>query len=342
MWLILTGSTGFVGRNFLLKILATATYEKIILPVRSQEKLRAQFMGDGFDSLPPNLHVVESSTHDWALRSLVVAKPTGIPLQVIHSAGTNFARSREEYFKVNVRGTERLLADTEGAEATLILSSQAAAGPCAENALEKKEGEEDSPVTFYGESKLALEEAALRLFPNRNLLILRPPMILGARDTASLPLFKMAKGPVRFKPGRADKTYSFIGVDDLVDAMIRSLELSEKWKSLPRQKYFVASPETVTDRQLIQTCATLLQREGITVPLPQSFLKVLSQVVDWVPALRQQVPSLTIDRAKDIWPARWVASPRSFEGAFQWKGRVDLTTALRQAYEWYRKTGQLR
>jgi nucleoside-diphosphate-sugar epimerase len=63
----------------------------------------------------------------------------------------------------------------------------------------------DAPITLYGESKLALERAIRANNADLPLTILRPPMVLGARDNATLPLFKMASGFLRVKPGLRKK-----------------------------------------------------------------------------------------------------------------------------------------
>ena len=47
MELLITGSTGFVGRNLLLRVSQDARWRRIVLPVRDPAKLRAQLEGEG-------------------------------------------------------------------------------------------------------------------------------------------------------------------------------------------------------------------------------------------------------------------------------------------------------
>lgn len=340
-WLLVTGGTGFVGRNLLLHAVKNGLYEKIIVPVRSPEKVRFQFLGDGFDNIPSKIVTVESSAADWKLASTIRARPEGTELHVVHCAGTLSARTYDEYFKVNVDGTRKLLEELPNADAYVFLSSQAAAGPCVEGMIERREEDQEEPVTFYGASKLEMERAITAWGADKNYLILRPPTVLGPRDTASLPLFQMAKSPVRVKPGREEKYFSFIDVEDLVDAIFLTLERRSQWASLTRRIYFVSHAECVSDREMIEGAATSLKRGGVVIPLPHLFVKALSVAVDAVPLLREKIPNLTKDRVKEILPSRWVACGRPFDEAFQWQAKHSLEHALGAAHEWYRKSGQL-
>lgn len=341
MWLVLTGSTGFVGRNLLLQLVKSGTYEKIILPVRSSEKLRAQFLGDGFDAVPNIIQAVEGGAHSWNIKSVLAARPAKISYQVVHCASTMFGRNRHEYFSVNVEGTKRLMEDTADASATIVLSSLAAAGPCVGDQIAKQECDPYAPVTLYGESKQAMEEMLLKDYSNRSLLIIRPPMVLGARDSASLALFRMARLPVRFKPGGNERHYSFISVDDLNGAIRKALEHTELWPSLPRAPFYVASEHTITGTELIETAGKAMGKSGMTLAVPIPLLKVASHVVDAVPFFRELVPTLTKDRAKDIWPDRWVVSAAAFGQAFNWRAENSLEASLKDALQWYRRTKQI-
>jgi len=335
MTLLLTGATGFVGRNLLLRVLAEKKYEKIYVTVRSLEKLRAQFLGDGFDAIPTNVIPVVGSAHEWKI-------PASVGFDhVIHCAGVVFGRDRREYFGVHVDGTLKLLREIGNPERVLILSSQAASGPCPPGHECKSEADVDAPVTWYGESKLEMEKRVVAEFPNMNLLILRPPMVLGARDQATLPLFKMAKKPVHLKPGMRAKYYSFISVDDLVGAMLAALDGQIDWVGLERRHFYVASPEVFSDSDLIAGAASAVDSRGVLLRVPQPLLKMVSHVVDRVPAWRRGVPSLTLDRVKEIFPDRWVVSAEGFQTRFKWRAKDSLQSALRSTVQWYQKTGQL-
>jgi nucleoside-diphosphate-sugar epimerase len=215
---LLTGATGFVGRNFLLRLLSEASVAKVIVPVRSAKKLEEQLREEGIEIPSHKLQVVVTRDDQWNLTPIL--SPSEGQTTLVHCAGINFGRSYEEYQKTNVLFFEKLLSEIGRVDRALVLSSQAAGGPTPEGVLARTENDADLPITFYGQSKLEMERVALQ-WAKAPLIILRPPMILGPRDTASLPLFQMARSLVRFRPSGRAKNLSFISVDDLVEAMWR-------------------------------------------------------------------------------------------------------------------------
>lgn len=336
MKLLLTGATGFVGRNVLLREMVENRYDEVWVPVRSLEKLKEQFVGDGFAGIPSKIRPVVCDASGWKL--------DGAPRfdHVIHGAGALFAPAREDYFKVNVEGTLSLFRSLQPPDRAVVLSSQAASGPCRGGDGAKREGDTDEPVTFYGQSKLEMEKRLAAEFSKLNYLCLRPPMVLGPRDQATLPLFKMVKRPWFFKAGFKPKFYSYISVFDLVSAIFAALEDGSDWRELSGQRYyFVASDAPVSDRELISLAAQASNRKGFFVSLPHALLWGVSRVVNSVPSWRASLPSLSADRAKELWPSRWVVSSKAFQERFRWIPREDLPQTLRKTRDWYVKTGQL-
>ena len=330
MRLLLTGSTGFVGRNFLLGALASGRYDKIYLPVRSLTKFRAQMKQD--DLAPhPALHPFESSAENWNLGDAAQAE------HVVHGAGVIFARTWPEYSDTNVQGTVRLFEALKKPQKVVVLSSLAAAGPNA-TALARVERDTSAPVTWYGKSKLEMERVLAERFSHVPYLLLRPPMIFGPRDHATLPLFKMVRKPVHFKAGFTRKYYSVLSVEDLAEAIGMALE--KPWAGNGRV-YYVAHPDSITDRQLLQDAASVCGRPSRILSVPQPLLKLASRLIDTIPTWRTTIPSLSVDRAKEIWPNRWVVSATAFERDFGWGARVPFKESLDRTRAWYLRTGQL-
>jgi nucleoside-diphosphate-sugar epimerase len=333
MKLLLTGATGFLGRNFLLRTLRQNAYDEIILPVRSIDKLRAQFLGDGFESIPARVKPIEAAAHDWKLENIDVD-------HLVHCASTVVARSRREYFKVNVDGTINLLKRIRRASKVVVLSSQSAAGPCATGQWEKREGDENAPVTWYGESKLEMENRVKAEFADLPYVILRPSMIFGPRDSATLALFKMVRGRMHFKPGRKPKYFSYVSVNDVVEAIELVLAHPE-WQSIDHKTFFVASRVPVSDEDILQSTAEVTNSWGVIIKVPEPILKMVTKAIDMVPALRNKIPILTKDRANEIWPDRWVISSQSLQKEVGWNPKDTLLSTLKETYEWYRRTGQI-
>ena len=320
--LLVTGATGFVGRNLLVR--AARERVPVLAPVRNREKL---FRCMDEDGIPPEAVVpLPAEPAEW---------PTLSPSHAVLGASVLFARSRAEYFATNVDWTLRVLRALPPDCRTVVLSSQSAGGPTPAGRPARSEQDPDAPITWYGESKLELERVIAREFPGRPIAILRPPMILGARDTATLPLFKMARGAVRTKPGLKSKEFSFLAVEDVVAAIHAAFGLNE------RGPFYIGSDRPISDFELLASAARAAGGKGITLPVPLPLVRLLAAVVDAVPSLREATPSLTRDRAREIWPDRWIVDSSAFRHLSGWSPTISLDEALLSACRHFQARGQL-
>jgi nucleoside-diphosphate-sugar epimerase len=324
MRILVTGATGFIGRTLVLRALRDDRVTEVIAPVRSEEKLRAQLAREGVLDLS-KLQIVEAEAPHWHFGRV------GPIDRVVHCAGVLFGRSRDEYFRVNVDGTLRLLASVPGDPATIVLSSQSAGGPTPEGHPAKKLDHPDRPISWYGESKLHMERA-VREAGHQRVRFLRAPMVLGPGDQATLPLFRMVRGKVWTKPGRELKQFSWISSDDLADAIDAWFERGDQLSIA-----HVTSPGTITDAELMLTAGKVSGKKGTLLPVPQILLKPVAFASKFIPAIGEKVPSLTADRAREIWPNRWVIDPEPFHQAIGWRGRATLEDTLSRTLAWFRR-----
>lgn len=329
MNLFITGATGFVGRNLLLKALADGVYSSIIASVRNPEKLKQQLDQEGVNQ--KNVIAIP-----WG-----EALPVGLHVDhAVHCAGVLFARDRDAYFSVNVEQSMRVIQSLPPDAKVLALSSQSAGGPTPNTRDFRTMDDVDMPLTWYGESKLAMEQKLKAERPGS--IIIRPPMILGARDQATLPLFKMAAGLIRPKPGLREKSYSWIAVRDLVRDIFSLLRDVSDWQSVTPRTMYASAPQSISDRDLVRTAALLMKSRGIDLPLPHPLLGLVAQLVDAVPTLRENTPSLTRDRVKEIFADRWVVDAEPFRNLAGQHAYASLHETLAETLDWYRKCGQLR
>jgi len=326
MRILVTGATGFIGRTLVLRALQDEKVSEVIVPVRSEDKLRAQLAREGVLDLS-KLQILEAEAPYWNFGRV------GSVDRVVHCAGVLFGRSRDEYFRVNVDGTLRLLASVPGDPETIVLSSQSAGGPTPAGHHAKKLDHPDRPLSWYGESKLHMERA-VREAGHKNVRFLRAPMVLGPGDQATLPLFRMVRGKIWTKPGRELKHFSWISADDLADAI-------DVWftRGDAIELAHVTSPGTITDAELMLTAGKVSGRQGKLLPIPQILLKPVAFASKFIPAIGQKVPSLTADRAREIWPNRWVIDPEPFHEATGWRGRATLEDTLARTLAWFQREG---
>jgi len=327
MRLLVTGATGFIGRTLVLRALEDRGIDQVIAPVRSEKKLRQQLAREGVGDLQ-KLRILEAEAPHWDFRGL------GSVDRVVHCAGVLFGRTRDEYFRVNVDGTLRLIETLAGQPPIVLLSSQAAGGPTPLGRFAKTEEDPDCPISWYGESKLKMEEAVRARSLPQPVFFLRAPMVLGPGDRATLPLFRMVQAPIWPKPGMRPKHYSWVSSDDLVSAIDAWFDRGERSSTA-----HVTSPGTITDISLMETVARVSGRRGLLLPLPQIFLKPVALASKFIPVIGKRVPSLIPDRAREIWPDRWVVEGKSFHDSTGWHGKATLEETLRRTLAWFRREG---
>lgn len=328
MRVLVTGATGFIGRTLVLRALRDERIAEVIAPVRSPDKLREQLAREGASGTR-KLRMLKAAAPAWELGDL------GPLDRVVHCAGVLFGRSRGEYFRVNVDGTLDLLRQLPGNPRVVVLSSQSAGGPTPAGHHAKRIDHPDRPLSWYGESKLQMERS-VREAGHQRVSFLRAPMVLGPGDQATLPLFRMVRGKLWTKPGRALKHFSWVSSDDLADAI-------DAWFARGEDLGIahVASPGTITDAELMLTAGKVSGRRGKLLHVPQFLLKPVAFASKFIPAIGEKVPSLTADRAREIWPDRWVIDSDPFHAATGWRGSATLEDTLARTLAWLRREGSI-
>lgn len=328
MKILLTGATGFVGRNLLLEALQDPAVERIAVSVRHGSKLAGQLAMEGIAGIPSKLEVLTGNSSKWG-----TAACTFIPDVCIHSAGVLFARTRNEYFEGNVTGTANLLRELPGSCRIIAISSQSAAGPSTSRPL--LETDACQPKSFYGESKLAMETLLDDAGKSgRSVCILRPPVILGPRDAATVPLFQMVAGKVWFKPCSKEKELSWISVQDLVTALL----LAVKHPETATGTFFVAHPRPITDAELIRCAGKVAgNSRALLLKIPTPVLEGIAALSGIFPAIGNAVPSLMPDRARELLEDRWLIDASKFSSTFSWEPSQSLESTLEKTLAFLRK-----
>ena len=129
---------------------------------------------------------------------------------LVHAAGAVRGNCRQDFDRVNVAGTARLLDALSALEAPprlLLLSSLAAREP---------------HLSWYAGSKRAAEKL-LQQRAGLDWIILRPPPVYGPGDREMLPIFESMHRGIAVVPGSAEARTSLVFVTDLVEAILACL-----------------------------------------------------------------------------------------------------------------------
>jgi dihydroflavonol-4-reductase len=326
-WLI-TGATGFIGTTLAERLLGRGDEVRALVrdPARAGE-LRAM----GADLMRGDVSLTET---------LVDAVPDVDA--VVHLAGLVKAVTREQLFSVNTEGTRSLaaVAARSGRAKFVLVSSLAAAGPSVPG-RPRTETDRPAPVSAYGQSKLAAEQAVRSFAPVLNASIVRPPIVYGPRDKEFLPsLFQLAKTGLVLKPGTGDKRYSIIHVSDLVELVIAVAERGARVdENVSTGVYFGDDGVEYTWEGLARGALGALGRRGVVVPVPGFVTWLAAGAATATARLTGRAAILSLDKMMEIREPAWTCSSSKARRELGWTPRVSFVDGMRDAARWYRDRG---
>jgi dihydroflavonol-4-reductase len=323
---MVTGATGFIGGN-LVSALLTKGYSVTCL-VRSSSDTRL------LRTLPVHL-VAGSLDNPAAIREAA----TGAQV-VFHMAGLTKAPNREEFFRVNRTGTSRLLeilADADHRPIRFIhASSLAAAGP---STSERAKNEEDvpSPVSWYGESKLASEHEVLKFANAFPVTILRPSAVYGPGDRDIYIIFRMIQKGCLFTPGRFSRHFSLIHVHDLIDAFIKAGESNTP----SGEVFFISRPEIHTWEEVGRTIAHELGKRYRRISFPQWLALAAGSAGTIYSILSGRTVALNLQKVRELLQPSWTCDTSKAQTVLGFTPVIPLKNGIRNTVQWYRQQGWL-
>ncbi len=334
---LVTGGSGFIGSQLIESLTRRGISVRVLMRKTSTDRNLAGLTYERVEG-----DICDPSTLSDAV--------TGVDL-VYHLAGAISAQSREEYFRLNSESTGSLaraveLANQKGSQIKrfIYVSSLAAGGP-GEFQKPRTERDTDAPVSAYGESKKSGEVELLRHAKSFLPLILRPPMVYGPKDQATLFLIKtVAKRLIpKFKAKTPDgeKQYSVIHSKDLVEAIceIGSVDASRvEYGDL----FYVSSGEMITGSKLMNTMADALNVKTFDLPIPIPVLKIAAVLSESFGKLMGKATLLNSDKVNEITVDCWTCSPLKIMTKTGWRPQVLFEEGMKDSVKWYREKGWLK
>jgi dihydroflavonol-4-reductase len=319
---LITGATGFVGSHLAEALRRRGDHVTAL--VRSPARA-ASLVGLGIDVRAGDLHDIKALAD--------AAAGTDI---VYHVAGMVAARDEAEFFRANHDGTRNIIAAAHGAgaERFLFVSSLAAAGPSARGApLTGREP--PRPVTAYGRSKLAAEQAVKE--SGLRWSIIRPPIVYGPRDREILKIFRLAR--LRLAPvfGDGAQELSAVHVADLSSALIAVAASAATIAGT----YMACHPEVFTSAQFGTAVGDAMGRSVTTLRIPKVVGQSILSLTGAAARLAGQRTILTNDKANEFFQPAWTGDPTPLSRDTGWHAAYDLQRGLADTYRWYRQAGWL-
>jgi nucleoside-diphosphate-sugar epimerase len=319
----ITGGTGFVGSH-LVDTLCAAGIEPRVL-VRNPDAPR-------WIAGSPVKWVAGSLAEPELLRRLVDGAAT-----VVHLAGVLRAGREEDFDAGNRVGTANLveaMKDGAGSARLVHVSSLAAAGPSREPGGVAP-GDEPSPISWYGRSKLGAEREVREWGGEGGWVILRPPAIYGPRDTDVFEFFRMAnRGVVALPAGERWLTVSWVG--DVVRAI-----LAATCGDAGRLDH-LGEPEPLLLHDLISKLCDAGKVRARVVSVPPLLVAGAGTIGSMLQKLGLRRIALTSDKSRELLARHWTSRTSDSLEALGIENYTAFSEGAVATWKWYRNQGWLR
>ncbi len=322
MNVFVTGGTGFVGAH-LVKVLQARGDRVTCLVRRPELAERLGWTG---------VRLVRGDLDD-----LAALREGGAGADVVyHLASQIVARAPSEFMATNRDGTANVLAaaQEQGARRFVLVSSLAAAGPTVRG-QPIDESRTPTPVTDYGRSKLAAE--ALVRAVSLPWTIVRPPVVYGEWDRATLKIFRLVKRGVALVFGDGSQELSVIHAEDLAHALVAAANSPAAQSRL----YFATHPAPTTSLDMVRACARALGTTPRIVPVPALVARAVLWTVGSLAHLAGRATLLSADKAEEYLAPAWTCRGNALTRDTGWRAEIDLELGLRRTAVWYQKMGWL-
>jgi nucleoside-diphosphate-sugar epimerase len=306
----LTGATGFVGAHLLRRLLAEGR------PVRALARRP--------EALPPQagLTVVPGSLESGEALAELVAGSTA----VVHCAGAVSARNATVFHRANAQGTARLAAAATagpGRRRFLLISSLAAREP---------------QLSPYAASKRRAEEAVAQTASALDWQALRPPVVYGPGDRATLPLFRQFARGLVLRPA-GDGRFSMLFVEDLATAVAALLQAEAPPGAV--LELDDGHPGGYAWPDLLAAASGQLGRAVRALPVPRSVQRLAASGAGLGAALTGRPAILSQGKVNEIAHPDWTCHGPLLGDCISWRPAVGLHEGFSRTFAWYKAAGWL-
>lgn len=322
---VVTGGSGFIGRNLVDRLLRDGhTVRCLVRP------------GGGKAPRRTERHVVDYRTP----ASLISSDAFDGADVVFHLAGATKGVGADAFRDANVTTTQHLLGALTARRLRprfVFVSSQAAAGPAASLDRPVEERDPPAPVEEYGRSKLEAERVVAGFNDHLPTTVVRPCAVYGPRDRDVLTLFRFAVRGWLPYPGVRDHWLSILHVDDAIEGMMRAATHDRA----VFRTYFLSSTHPVQWKDVGAAIRTAVDSPVSEVNLPQWLVSVAAHIGDAAGRALGVAPLANRNKARLGRDPYWVCSGKRAREELGFAERVTLPAGIRETYLWYVTHGWL-
>lgn len=322
MKIFLTGATGFLGHHIANELAASG--HQIVALVRKTSNRKH------LNGLP--IEFIEGSLPQAGPLAKIISQCEVI----IHGAGVVKALSKNDFFRVNAKGTEHLVAETLLADQCprrfIYISSLAVHNPT-ENENFCLAPEKCHPLSHYGNSKLAGELALKRLPETITKITLRPPALFGPHDFEFLPLFRAIKRGFAPLYQNGQNRLSLCYGPEVAKAVV---QLAESEKIVNDSVFCIDDGAHYSWIELSQAIGEIVNKKPKYLKLPKIAFIISALASQAWAQTRRKPEILSLNKINEIKQKSWVCGHKKLSEAIAWRPQVTLQEALQKTYDFYR------
>jgi nucleoside-diphosphate-sugar epimerase len=322
MKVLVTGASGFLGSHIAEQLTAEGHAVRLLLRKSSSRRFLSGF---SYEEAPGD--ITEPSTLPASVERVDA---------VVHAAGLIKARNEAEFVVVNGQGTANIIraaGRSRSVKRFVYISSLAAHGP-SENDAPRPPDAPAHPVSAYGRSKLAGEDAVRASDLASRSVIFRPPVIYGPRDPALTPFFRLAHLRVAPLLMGGNNRISIVYAADAA----RAICLSTTAEADVGGKVYSPEDGAIHSwRDLVSAIESAVGRRALRISAPRWTFSAAALASEAFGFATRRAVSLNRDKVTEMAQRHWVCSSDDLRRDLAWAPSVDIGRGAKLTADWYRR-----
>ncbi|MFT5452061.1 MAG: nucleoside-diphosphate-sugar epimerase [Enterobacterales bacterium] len=288
--ILVTGATGFVGQDLVVKLLAEKN--NVISGVRRKSpvvdsELKQLELGDlsSGEAVFFDLASIDVIIHTAACVHIMTEATGSVPLT--------------EFRKVNTTATINLAkqAAEAGVKRFIFLSSIKVNGEMTSSGRQFKPNDDFIPSGPYPLSKYEAEKGLLEIAKETGMevVIIRPPLVYGPSVKANFSsMMKWVNKGIPLPFGAIDNKRSFVALDNLVSFIIHCIEHPKAANEI----FLISDGEDVSTTELLNKVAKAFGVKARLLPIPVSIMTFAATLIGKKAVANRLFSSLQVDSSK--------------------------------------------
>jgi len=331
MNILITGSTGFIGRHLTKELIKQGYYCRCL--VRNKEKAIEVFK---------DYTNIEFVVGDITKPETLIGIEKDIDIVFHLAAHGHVAAASQEAYKmfisINVIGTENLIKQCLNGkvEKFFHFSSTAAVGLIPDILVD--ENTLPNPQTPYQKSKLSSEEIVNSFIIKEHFpaVIFRPCMVYGVGGYGEFYKFvNLVKKGIMPKIGFKKKMTPIVYVDDVVQACIKGISGAKSGET-----YFICGKKSYPFDSIIDSIKSNLNSKKITIWVPYFMALIVSYLLSKYAELTNKTPLVTPKNIKSTYVDRKFSIKKATND-FKYYPSDNINECISNVINYYKKAGDI-